>query len=68
MGTCSLIEDLGYSGWIGCEYRPAGATSAGLGWFAPWRDRNYLTRLNGTGAHGRSRSPQPQEFASTERL
>jgi 2-dehydrotetronate isomerase len=36
----SLIEDLGYSGWIGCEYRPAAATSAGLGWFAPWRDRN----------------------------
>jgi 2-dehydrotetronate isomerase len=36
----SLIEDLGYSGWIGCEYRPAAATSAGLGWFAPWRDRS----------------------------
>ena len=30
-------EELGYSGWIGCEYRPAGATSAGLGWFAPRR-------------------------------
>jgi hydroxypyruvate isomerase len=26
------IEALGYSGWIGCEYRPAGATLAGLGW------------------------------------
>ncbi|MFO1126830.1 MAG: 2-oxo-tetronate isomerase [Rhodospirillales bacterium] len=35
-----LIEELGYSGWIGCEYRPAGATSAGLGWFAPWRHRD----------------------------
>ena len=35
-----LIEELGYSGWIGCEYRPAGATSAGLGWFAPWRGRS----------------------------
>lgn len=34
----TVIEDLGYSGWIGCEYRPAGATSAGLKWFAPWRD------------------------------
>jgi hydroxypyruvate isomerase len=34
-----LIEELGYAGWIGCEYRPAGATSAGLGWFAPWRER-----------------------------
>ena len=23
---------LGYDGWIGCEYRPAGGTEAGLGW------------------------------------
>ena len=35
-----LIEELGYAGWIGCEYRPAGETSAGLGWFAAWRNRN----------------------------
>jgi 2-dehydrotetronate isomerase len=27
-----LIDRLGYDGWIGCEYRPRGATSAGLGW------------------------------------
>jgi 2-dehydrotetronate isomerase len=31
------LESLGYRGWVGCEYRPAGgaaagATSAGLGW------------------------------------
>ncbi|MCL4756978.1 MAG: hydroxypyruvate isomerase [Rhodocyclaceae bacterium] len=26
------IDRLGYSGWIGCEYRPLGATRAGLGW------------------------------------
>jgi len=26
------IDKLGYQGWIGCEYRPAGATEAGLGW------------------------------------
>jgi hydroxypyruvate isomerase len=26
------IEELGYQGWIGCEYRPAGDTVAGLGW------------------------------------
>jgi hydroxypyruvate isomerase len=26
------ISQLGYQGWIGCEYIPAGATSAGLGW------------------------------------
>jgi len=26
------IDELGYQGWVGCEYRPAGATVAGLGW------------------------------------
>jgi hydroxypyruvate isomerase len=26
------IEALGYRGWIGCEYQPAGGTVAGLGW------------------------------------
>lgn len=31
------IDELGFRGWIGCEYRPAGETVAGLGWFAPWR-------------------------------
>jgi len=28
------IDRLGYRGWIGCEYKPAGTTEAGLGWFA----------------------------------
>ena len=33
----SVLDELGYSGWVGCEYRPgrgmqAGGTSAGLGW------------------------------------
>ena len=27
-----VVDALGYDGWIGCEYRPAGPTSAGLGW------------------------------------
>ncbi len=27
-----LIDRLGYDGFIGCEYRPKGNTSAGLGW------------------------------------
>jgi len=27
-----FIERLGYSGWIGCEYRPAAGTEAGLDW------------------------------------
>jgi hydroxypyruvate isomerase len=33
----ALLDELGYSGWVGCEYRPvrgavAEGTSAGLGW------------------------------------
>ena len=26
------LDTLGYGGWVGCEYRPAAGTSAGLGW------------------------------------
>jgi hydroxypyruvate isomerase len=26
------LEHIGYGGWIGCEYKPRGATVAGLGW------------------------------------
>ena len=29
-----LLDQLGYDGWIGCEYRPANGTVAGLGWLA----------------------------------
>jgi 2-dehydrotetronate isomerase len=31
-----VIDEIGYDGWIGCEYRPRGATSAGLGWVKRW--------------------------------
>ena len=31
-----LMDELGYAGWVGCEYRPKGGTSAGLGWLRPW--------------------------------
>ena len=27
-----LIDELGYQGWIGCEYRPRAGTVEGLGW------------------------------------
>jgi hydroxypyruvate isomerase len=27
-----LLDELGYAGWVGCEYRPAAGTVAGLGW------------------------------------
>lgn len=26
------LDRLGYAGWIGCEYKPSGATEASLGW------------------------------------
>jgi hydroxypyruvate isomerase len=30
------LDRIGYQGWIGCEYRPAGDTVAGLGWAKPY--------------------------------
>lgn len=30
------LDRLGYDGWVGCEYKPAAATSAGLGWMKPY--------------------------------
>ncbi|SER80836.1 hydroxypyruvate isomerase [Pseudomonas sp. NFACC02] len=34
------IDRLGYTGWVGCEYRPKGATSEGLQWLRDWKARN----------------------------
>ena len=33
------LDRLGYDGFIGCEYIPAGKTEDGLGWFKPYRPR-----------------------------
>ena len=35
----AVLDELGWTGHIGCEYRPRGATSAGLGWLAPYLER-----------------------------
>jgi hydroxypyruvate isomerase len=32
----AYIDSLGYEGWIGCEYSPAGRTGEGLGWAGPY--------------------------------
>jgi hydroxypyruvate isomerase len=32
-----LLDELGYAGWVGCEYRPANGTVAGLAWLDAWR-------------------------------
>lgn len=31
-----LLDELGYEGWVGCEYRPKAGTLAGLGWARRW--------------------------------
>jgi len=31
-----LLDMLGYDGWVGCEYNPAGRTEEGLGWAEPY--------------------------------
>ena len=31
-----VIDELGYGGWIGCEYRPRNGTEAGLHWLKPY--------------------------------
>ena len=32
----AMLDRIGYAGWIGCEYKPAATTEAGLGWFKPF--------------------------------
>jgi hydroxypyruvate isomerase len=31
-----LVDELGYDGWIGCEYRPRSDTLSGLAWARAW--------------------------------
>jgi hydroxypyruvate isomerase len=31
------LDEIGYDGWIGCEYKPKTTTDAGLGWMAAMR-------------------------------
>ncbi|MBN2437935.1 MAG: hydroxypyruvate isomerase [Deltaproteobacteria bacterium] len=32
-----FLDKIGYSGWIGCEYKPLGKTEEGLVWMKPYR-------------------------------
>jgi len=32
----TLLDQLGYAGWVGCEYRPRGRTEEGLAWAQNW--------------------------------
>jgi len=29
-----MLDDIGYAGWVGCEYKPQAGTAEGLGWIA----------------------------------
>lgn len=40
-----LLDELGYEGWIGCEYLPQGDTPASLGWLEEERKR-YAARMD----------------------
>jgi len=35
-----MLDEQRYAGWVGCEYKPAGDTVAGLGWMYRLIDRN----------------------------
>ncbi len=34
------LDRIGYAGWIGCEYKPAATTLAGLGWIDPYKQNS----------------------------
>ncbi len=37
------LDALGYTGFVGCEYRPKAGTSAGLGWLRPYQSNAFPT-------------------------
>jgi hydroxypyruvate isomerase len=42
------LDALGYGGFVGCEYRPARGTVAGLGWLSAMRRREGAVALKST--------------------
>ena len=52
-----FIDRLGYDGWIGCEYKPAGNTSDGLGWMQrPSARLTATVQIDERHEHGKSDS------------
>jgi hydroxypyruvate isomerase len=37
------LDELGYDGWVGCEYKPAAGTSAGLGWMRAYQQKGIAS-------------------------
>lgn len=31
-----MIDEMGYEGWVACEYHPRAGTLEGLGWAREW--------------------------------
>ena len=54
---CRALDDIGYDGWIGAEYRPRGRTEDGLGWLRAW-----------TGAGSRTASAASSETSNAPSL
>ena len=40
----SELDEMGYDGWVGCEYRPRAGTLAGLSWARPYGITNDVER------------------------
>ena len=46
----AALERLGWDGWVGCEYRPAAGTVAGLGWAARYGVRTPAPEVGAPGS------------------
>lgn len=31
-----VLEEVGYKGWVGCEYKPSGGSAENLNWIKDW--------------------------------
>lgn len=47
-----LLDELGYQGWVGSEYRPRAGTSEGLGWL-----RTAVDQQNASGTSHKKKLP-----------
>ena len=45
----SLLDELGFDGWVGCEYRPRAGTLAGLDWARSYGITNADSAIDGEG-------------------
>jgi 2-dehydrotetronate isomerase len=41
-----VLDEVGYRGWVGCEYRPLAGTRQGLDWVRPWLQKGLELGLD----------------------